>query len=57
MSNCDVPSEILTAEGRSSLGLGGRTCVLYWEFIIFVPEATTIEPSLLNTLEEFLSTF
>ena len=31
--------------------------MLYWEFITFVPESTTIEPSLLNALEEFLSTF
>ena len=31
--------------------------VLYWEFIISVPEFMTIEPSLLNELEEFLSTF
>ena len=31
--------------------------MLYWEFIIFVPESTTIELSLLNALEGFLSTF
>ena len=31
--------------------------MLYWEFIIFVPESTTIELSLLNALEGFLSAF
>ena len=31
--------------------------MLYWEFIIFVPESKSIELSLLNALEEFLLTF
>ena len=31
--------------------------MLYWECIIFVPESRTIELSLLNALEEFLSAF
>ena len=57
MSNWDVPSEILTDSGKEFIGLGGRTCVLYWEFIIFEPESTTIELSLPNALEEFLSAF
>ena len=29
----------------------------YYEFITFVPESTTMELSLLNALEEFLSPF
>ena len=31
--------------------------MLYWEFITSMPECTTIEFSLLNELEGFLSTF
>ena len=57
MSNWDVPSEILRDSGKEFIGTWWENmCVLYWEFIIFVPESTTIELSLLNALEEFLST-
>ena len=51
------PVQFRRTVGRSSLGPCERTCVLYLDFIISVPEFAIIEPCLLNELEEFLSTF
>ena len=56
MSNWDVPSEILTDSGKEYIGTWWENmCALLG--VHHLHESTTIEPSLLNVLEEFLSTF
>ena len=56
MSNCDVPSEILADSAKEFIGTWWDNMCALLGVHQSVPESTIIKLSLLNELEEFLST-